>query len=310
MDFTTVLRPGTQQAHDILSSFYIMLGVAVFIFALVAGLVIYVSVRFRRREGDPEPKQFSENVKLEVLWIAIPTLIVIGLFVVTVRVMSVVNPPVLDRKPDLVVVAHQWWWELHYPQAGVTTANEVHLPVGRLLLLRLVSDDVVHDFWVPSLGKKVDIIPGHPNHLWLTINRPGTYLGTCDEFCGAQHAWMRIRVIAQPPEEFDSWLRHQELPASPPSTDQASKAVGIFMEKNCVNCHSISGLETSGRVAPDLTHLAGRETLASGVFANTPANLFMWLKNPQAIKPGCHMPDLHLSDDQVKYLEAYLGGLK
>jgi cytochrome c oxidase subunit 2 len=310
MDFTTVLRPGTQQANDILSAFYIMLGVAIFIFAVVAGLVIYVSIRFRRREGDPEPKQFSENVRLEVLWIVIPTLIVIGLFFVTVRLMSVVNPPVIERKPNLVVVAHQWWWELHYPQSGVTTANEVHLPVGSLQLLRLVSDDVVHDFWVPSLGKKVDIIPGHPNHLWLTIERPGTYLGTCDEFCGAEHAWMRILVIGQTPDEFEAWLRHQKQPIILPSTVPALNGVGIYMEKNCINCHSINGLETRGKVAPDLTHLASRQTLASGVFTNTPGNLFKWLKNPQAVKPGCHMPNLHLSDTEVNYLVAFLGGLK
>jgi cytochrome c oxidase subunit 2 len=308
--FTSVLKAGTQQASDILTSFYIMLGVAIFIFAVVAGLVIYVSVRFRQREGGPEPKQFTENVKLEVLWISIPTVIVIGLFLVTVKVMSEVNPPVLGHKPDLVVVAHQWWWELHYPESGVTTANEVHMPVGRLQLLRLVSADVIHDFWVPSLGQKIDIIPGHPNYLWLTIDRPGTYLGTCDEFCGAEHAWMRIRVIAQAPADFDAWLAHQETPASPPSSLPAINGIRVLMEKNCINCHSITGLSTRGRVAPDLTHLADRETLASGVFANTPANLFKWLKNPQAVKPGCKMPFFNLTDDEVNDLVAYLGGLK
>jgi cytochrome c oxidase subunit 2 len=310
MDFTSVLRPGTLQAQDILLAFYIMLGVAAFILAVVAGLVIYASVRFRYREGGPPAKQFSENVMLETVWIVIPSMIVLGLFFVTVKVMSVVNPPVMNHKPNLVVIAHQWWWELHYPEYGVTTANEIHLPVGRLLLLRLLSDDVIHDFWVPSLGKKVDIIPGHPNHLWLTIDRPGLYLGTCDEFCGAEHAWMRIRVIAQTPEDFDAWIKHQKRPASPPSTIQAMHGIEEFMEKNCINCHSISGLVTRGRVGPDLTHLASRQTLASGVFANTPANLFKWLKNPQAIKPGCHMPDLNLSDDEVSNLVAYLGGLK
>ncbi len=180
--FTSVLSPGSKQASDIFVSFYIMLGVAVFIFAIVAGLVVYATCRFRRREGR-EPKQFSENVRLEVLWISIPTFIVTGLFVVAVWIMSLVNPPVLGHKPDLIVVAHQWWWELHYPgkggpQSGVTAANEFHLPVGRRLLLRFESADVIHDFWVPSLGQKIDIIPGHPNHIWLTIEHPGTYLGT------------------------------------------------------------------------------------------------------------------------------------
>ncbi|MCG6980243.1 MAG: cytochrome c oxidase subunit II, partial [Deltaproteobacteria bacterium] len=146
---TSVLHPATKQAADILSSFYIVFGVSAFIFVIVAGLVVYVLIRFRRREGR-EPKQFSENVWLEVLWIAIPLLIVTGLFIVAVRVMSQVNPPVLGNKPDLTVVAHQWWWELHYPQSGVTAANEIHLPVGKHLLLRFESADVIHGFWVPS----------------------------------------------------------------------------------------------------------------------------------------------------------------
>ena len=174
--FTSVLTPGTKQASEILKSFYIMGGVAVFIFAIVAGLVAYVSIRFRRREGR-QPKQFAENVRLEALWISIPVLIVTGLFAVTVWVMAGVNPPVLGRKPDLTVVAHQWWWELHYAPSGVAAANEIHLPVGEKLLIRFKSADVIHGFWVPSFGQKIDIIPGHPNHLWLTVERPGLYLG-------------------------------------------------------------------------------------------------------------------------------------
>ncbi len=174
--FTSVLSPGTKQASDILRSFYIMTGVGAFIFFTVAGLVAYVSIRFRRREGR-EPRQFTENVRLEVLWISIPVLIVTGLLVVTFWVMARVNPPVFGKKPDLTVTAHQWWWELHYSPSGVTAANEIHLPVGKRLLLRFKSADVIHGFWVPSFGQKIDIIPGHPNYLWLTITRPGIYLG-------------------------------------------------------------------------------------------------------------------------------------
>lgn len=175
--FTSVLQPVTKEAFDILDSFYIALGVAAFIFVVVAGLVVYATIRFRRRKGRA-PKQFSENIPLEVLWISIPLLIVAGLFVVAVRTMYLVNPPVLGYKPDLTVVGHQWWWELHYPESGVTAANEIHLPVGKHLLLKFDSADVIHGFWVPSFGQKIDVIPGHPNYLWLTITRPGLYLGT------------------------------------------------------------------------------------------------------------------------------------
>ena len=307
--YTSVLQPATKQAADILGSFYIVLGVAAVIFAIVAGLTVYAVIRFRSRKGR-EPKQYSENVRLEVLWTTIPLLIVAGLFFVAVRVMSQVNPPALGKKPDLTVVAHQWWWELHYPQSGVTAANEIHLPVGRQLLLRLESADVIHGFWVPSFGQKIDVIPGHPNHVWLNITRPGLYLGTCNSFCGMAHAHMGIRVFAQSPEDFSAWLAHQRQPASPPSAAGAKKGAEVFREKNCVNCHSIAGLATRGRVAPDLTHVASRTTLASGTIANTPENLAKWLQDPQSVKKGVLMPDIGLKTDQIKYLTAYLEGLK
>jgi cytochrome c oxidase subunit 2 len=307
--FTSVLEPVTKEASDILSSFYIVLGVAAFIFVIVAGLVVYALIRFRRRKGR-EPKQFSENVWLEVLWISIPLLIVAGLFIVAVRIMSLVNPPVLGNKPDLTVVAHQWWWELHYPQSGVTAANEIHLPVGKHLLLRFESADVIHGFWVPSFGQKIDVIPGHPNYMWLTITRPGLYLGTCNSFCGMGHGHMRILVFVQSPEDFSAWLAHQRQPASPPSAVGAAKGAGVFREKNCVNCHSIAGLMTRGRVAPDLTHVGSRTTLAAGTLPNTPENLAKWLKNPQSVKKGVLMPDIGLNTDQITYLTAYLEGLK
>jgi cytochrome c oxidase subunit 2 len=305
--FTSILKPATKEASDILISFYIVLGVAAFIFVVVAGLALYALYRFRRREGR-EPKIFRENVRLEVLWISIPLFIVTGLFVVAVWIMALVNPPAHGHQPDLTVTAHQWWWELHYPKSGVTAANEIHLPAGKRQLLRFESADVIHGFWVPSLGKKIDVIPGHPNHLWLTLEQLGVYLGACSSFCGMGHGKMGIRAIVEAPGDFNTWLGSQQQPASPPSTAQAAKGAGVFMEKNCVNCHSIKGFAT-GHVGPDLTHVASRETLAAGTLSNTPENLSRWLKNPQAVK-DCNMPDIGLSDEQVGYLVAYLGGLK
>jgi len=307
--FTSVLQPGTKEATYILNSFYIVLVVAAVILVIVAGLVVYASIRFRRRQGR-EAKQYSENVPLEILWTSIPLLIVAGLFIITVKVMSLVNPPLLGHKPDLTVVAHQWWWELRYPQAGVTAANEIHLPVGKKLLLRFESADVIHGFWVPSLGQKIDVIPGHPNYLWLSITRPGLHLGICNSFCGMGHAHMRVRVFAQSSEDFSAWLAHQRQPASPPSEVGAANGVEIFKEKNCVNCHSIAGLMTRGRVAPDLTHVASRTTLAAGTLTNTPENLAKWLQNPASVKKGANMPNIALKPDQIQDLVAYLEGLK
>jgi cytochrome c oxidase subunit 2 len=306
--FTSVLTPATKQASDILTAFYIVLGVGAFILMIVAGLVVYASFGFRQRKGR-EPKEFRENVRLEVFWISVPLLIVTGLFIVAVVTMSLVNPPALGSKPDLTIVAHQWWWELRYAHPEATAANEIHLPLGTRQLLRFESADVIHDFWVPSLGKKIDIIPGHPNHLWLTLVRPGVYLGACNSFCGMGHGMMRIRAILESPGEFKAWLASQRKPAELPSSPAARKGIGVFVQKNCVNCHSIAGLMTTGRVAPDLTHVASRETLAAGTIPNTPGDLSRWLKDPQAIK-DCNMPDLGLSDDQVRDLVAYLGGLK
>jgi cytochrome c oxidase subunit 2 len=235
----------------------------------------------------------------------------LGLFLATIRVMHDVNPPASEaQKADLVSTAHQWWWELYYPGSGVRSANEIFLPVDRRLLLRLYSADVVHDFWVPSLGKKVDVIPNHPNHLWLDIDRPGTYLGTCDEFCGAEHAWMRIRVTGQTASEFSQWIEHQSKPAQSPAGAEALKGSRLFTVRTCANCHNIKGTPANGTIAPDLTHLASRVTIGTGVMTNTPKNLFRWIQDPQAIKPGCNMPTLHLPKSEVTALADYLGELK
>jgi cytochrome c oxidase subunit 2 len=310
MDATSVLHPATEQGQEILNLFYLMLGVAGLIFAVVSGLVVYACIRFRGKKGDPDPQPVTENRKLEITWTVIPSIIVLVLFLATVRVMHGVNPPAGEQKADLVVIAHQWWWELHYPSAGVTSANEFYLPVDRQELMRIYSADVDHDFWVPSLGKKVDAIPNHPNYLWLNIERPGTYLGTCDEFCGAEHAWMRIRVIAQVSADFDAWLKHQSEAAVAPSGLEAREGARLFGARTCANCHNIRGTPANGTIAPDLTHVADRATLGAGVLANTPPNLFRWIRNPQAIKPGCNMPNLHLPDSEITALTAYLGELK
>jgi len=212
MDTPSVLNPASPQARQVLDLFQIVLVVAGVIFSVVAGLVVAAAVRYRRRAGDPLPRQDEGDTRLELVWTVIPFLILVGLFGLSVRTMHAVDPPVHDRQPDLEVTAHQWWWEGHYPRTGVTVANEFHLPVGQTLLLRFHSGDVVHDWWVPRLGRKVDIFPNHPTHLWLEIDEPGTFLGTCDEFCGAEHAWMRIRVYGEtPPSQL------KVIPISPPA---------------------------------------------------------------------------------------------
>jgi cytochrome c oxidase subunit 2 len=353
----SVFNPGSPEAHAIADLFGVTLLICAAIFGVVCGLMVYSMVRFRGREGDAEPRQIAGHTRLEMAWTAVPLVIVAGLLALTFRTMGVVDPPA-DRAPDLVVVGHQWWWEVRYPskvagaaqpggQVGggdTVTANEIHVPVGRKLLVQIEATDVIHDFWVPELARKVDAVPGHPNHVWMEVTAPGTYLGACAEYCGAQHAWMRLKVIAQPAAEFDAWLAHEATPAplaggavdvggaagavatGGAGGDAVARGARIFQERTCIDCHAVQGLAGGGvlvagldgrsgvrgpaRVAPDLTHLASRTTLAAGAAKNTPGELARWLANPDAIKPGSHMPNLHLSEAQVNDLVAYFETLR
>ncbi len=310
MNLPSVLSPESPQAQTVLNLFWIILAVAGAIFLTVAGLVTVNIVRFRRgRTGNRLPRQFAGDVRLEILWTVVPLLIVTGLFVVAVRAMHSVQPPVHDRQPDLEVTAHQWWWEGHYPRTGVVTANEFHLPVDRTLLLRFRSGDVVHDWWVPELGRKIDIFPDRTTHLWMKIDRPGVYLGTCDEFCGAEHAWMRIRVYGQTESDYEAWTARQLRPPAPPATAAAGQGAGLFLSHTCVNCHTIAGMST-GTVGPDLTHVGSRQTLAAGALTNDAADMARWVQDAQSIKPECHMPSMWLSDAEARHVAAYLEGLR
>jgi cytochrome c oxidase subunit 2 len=307
----SVFRPSSPEAHAIADLFGVTLGICAVIFALVLALVAYSLLRFRRRDGDDaEPEQVHGNARLEVAWTVAPFLVLVGILALTARAMHTSDPPV-DRDPDIVVIGHQWWWEARYPAAGAYTANEIHIPVGKRVLVRLESADVVHDFWVPELGRKIDAVPGHPNHLWLEASAPGAYQGACAEYCGAQHAWMRILVIADEPAKFQLWLANEASPALQSVGEQAARGAEVFHDLTCVKCHAIGGTGADARVAPDLTHIASRRTLAAGaVDENTPANLAGWLKNPDYSKPGSHMPNLRLSDAQVNDLVTYFETLR
>jgi len=291
------------QGQAISNLFILTLLIATAILILVTGLVLYASFRYRRRPGEGEPKQVFGHRNLEIAWTAAPAVLLAVLAVLTLYTMRLADPTAAaSAQPDVVITGHQWWWEVRYPRSGLVTANEIHLPAGQKMLAEIDSADVIHSFWVPQLGRKMDAIPGRPNRLWLEAGTPGTYLGTCAEYCGTQHAWMRIRVIVQPPAEFDAW-RQQQLQAPPIPPGEASRGQKIFTQKTCIACH------TRG-IGPDLTHVGSRETLAAGVLENTPANMTRWLKNPQAVKPGSYMPNFNLTDAEVTELTAYLEASK
>jgi len=240
-----------------------------------------------------------------------PTLLLAFFFYQTVMTMNTVSPAVpKNSQPDVVITGHQWWWEVDYPSAHVVTANEVHLPVGKRLLMQMRSADVIHDWWVPELGNKIDLVPNMSNYLWLNIHKAGNYIGACSEFCGAQHAWMRINVIAQNESDFNKWLAANAKTPIAPTDSVAIHGSELFQSKTCASCHRIQGTAATFSVGPDLTHLASRQTLLTGLMENNENNLFKWVSHPQEVKPGAHMPDFNMDKDSVKAIVHYLEELK
>lgn len=304
--------PVSHQAHTIAALFIVVLILSAVVLAGVAGAVLFAAWRYRRKPGDSdEIRQIHGNRTLEIVWTGIPVAIVALLFVLTLVAMRGSDPAApADRTPDIILVGHQWWWEIRYPAAHVVTANDLRIPAGSPQLVELDAADVIHDFWVPRLSRKIDMVPGHPVRLWLTADSAGTYYGACAEYCGTEHAWMRLRVTAAPRDSFAQWLTAQQQPASPPSSDTAAAGAALFSQLTCVNCHAVRGANDTAHVGPDLTHLASRPTLAAERLTNTPENLRRWLAEPDVIKPGSYMPNLHLRDADLDRLVAYLETLR
>ncbi len=308
MPLGSVFSPHSPQVQAISALFAAFLVLAAVIFLIVAGLVGYSIVRYRARAGAPEPRQTFGSRKLEIAWTAIPLLIVTALFVFTVRTMASIDAPLApDQPPDVVITGHQWWWEARYPN-GADTANEIHIPAGRRLLARIESADVIHDFWVPQLARKIDAVPGRPSYLWIAADEPGTYSGACSEFCGMQHAWMRFRVIAETEAAFSAWLAHEAAPPPQPS-GEAVEGARIFQRQKCDDCHAISSSNTRPLIGPPLTHIASRHLLG-GDIPNTAENLTRWILTPQEIKPGNRMMNPRLLPTDVRPLGAYMESLR
>jgi len=299
--------PVTRQGLDVSNLFGLELIISALLLALVLGWLILALVRFRAAPGDTaEPAQVHGNRRLEIAWTVAPAITLTIVFILVIQTMNAVDAagPGAQR---LQVIGHQWWWEYQFPDLGVTTANELHLPVGTELTLELESRDVIHSFYVPRFGMMRDLVPGKTNRMALRIDRPGTYDGACTQYCGLQHAWMRQRIIAEPRDQFDAWIAAQRAPASP------SNAAGqqVFLRNTCVSCHAIRGLPASAQVGPDLTHFGSRQTLGAGVAENTPENLRQWLLNPHEIKPGVLMPGFgSLPEQDLSALVDFLEGLQ
>jgi cytochrome c oxidase subunit II len=302
-------------AHDINTVAFFVISITAAIFLIVAGLLTYSIVRFRVRPGDDgrEPPQVYGSNPIEFAWTTVPVLIVLVLILVTVRTIYTVQEP--PRPPGTLsvhVIAHQWWWEFHYPDLGVITANELHVPLSdpknpTPTFLDLESADVAHSFWVPRLAGKTDVIPNRKNRMWIDPRVAGTYLGQCGAYCGTQHALMLLRVIVEPRADFDKWVASQKQPP----VQNASVVHGrqVFESTACVSCHTIQGTAADGRFGPDLTHLMTRETIGAGVAMNTPDHLRVWVNDPNVMKPGALMPAMNLGDKDLNDLVAYLATL-
>ena len=300
MTGVVTLNPFSPQAAAISHLFVAILIILGLIFALVAGLVIYATFRYRDRPDAPEARQDFGSHRLEIAWTIGPILLLAVIALFMFRAMDASDPPITDQQADLRVTGHQWWWEVEYPKSGAITANEIHIPVGETLLVAVDSADVIHDFWVPELARKVDAVPGHQNHVWLRADRPGVYQGVCAEFCGSEHTWMRMIVVAEPRSDFEAWQTAQLATPAMPTSGAEGQGLQVLKDETCLNCHMISGLPGKKNIGPDLSHLAARRILASGAAVNDPENLYKWLKDPNSIKPESHMPNFQLSDESAR----------
>lgn len=306
----SIFNGASPQAEKIKSLDYGFIAAASLVLLLVVGLTVFITIRYRFKKDDAEPKQTAGNRKLEILMVGIPLILVIVFFFWSLNTMSAINPDRGRNKPEVIITGHQWWWQASYPGTTVNTANEIHLPVGKKILMQLEAADVIHDWWVPSLGGKMDMIPGMHNFLCVTIDKPGIYEGACSEFCGQQHAWMRIRVIAQTTADYERWLKEHALNASNPKDTIAKLGAALFMNASCGSCHNIKGTSANGMQGPDLTHFGSRQTMLTGMMDNTTDNINKWLTDPQKVKPGAHMPRFIFGPDSVRALTAYLKQLK
>ncbi|MEX2542191.1 MAG: cytochrome c oxidase subunit II [Trueperaceae bacterium] len=302
-----VLSPAGPAARSISSLWWVMLVLASVVCLVVFALLLLAVFRPRSPAGGRAPLGDGPFVVLG--GIVIPIVILVPLLLYSLGITAGLVRPAEDAV-TIEVIGHQWWWEVRYPDSGVVGANEIHVPAGRPVRLRLTSADVIHSFWAPGLQGKMDLIPGTVNDLWIEVDEVGIHSAKCAEFCGAQHANMRLLVVAESEESLGEWLSRRAQTPAPPREQVLRKGQEVFLSSACVNCHTVAGTSASGEVGPDLTHLASRMTLGAGTVANNRGNLGGWIVNSQAIKPGNRMPPMYLESADLQALLAYLESLE
>jgi cytochrome c oxidase subunit 2 len=311
-----MFSPHSPHARTLLGVSWYLFVVGGLIVIAVATAVVLLWLRNRSTtEGGADPiepvAEAGARGERAVRWLGIylPALILTVTFGVTIgAVIATANSGATPMTID--IVGRQWFWDVTYPGAGIRTANEIHIPVGTKVRLRLTSSDVVHSFWVPNLDRKMDVVPGHTNVLDIEADDPGTYQAECAEFCGIQHTRMRFLVVADTADAFQTWMHAEQQPSSQPSTAQEAQGLQTLLGSACAYCHTISGTNATGTVGPDLTHLGSRQQIGAGTLPNSPDDLGAWVLNPQHYKPGNHMPATDLDPEEIAAVVAYLESLK
>jgi cytochrome c oxidase subunit II len=303
------LEPTGPIAGRITELWWFLFTVATIVFIIVTILLIVALVK-RKKNVETTSNGNNGRARGYILFgTALTTIILIGTAIYSFIGFNVFAAPLNEPRYQLEFVGKQWWWEIRY-EGETIGANELHIPVGETVAIELVSDNVIHSFWVPQLAGKRDLMPGKTNTLYLRADEPGIYRGICAEFCGVQHALMGFVVVAEEVSEFEAWLEQQRSPISASVRETYVEGHAIFQNQGCAGCHAIRGTEANGHLGPDLTHLASRLTLGAGTLPNTRGHLGGWVVNAQAIKPGNYMPPQPLASNELQVLLDYLEALE
>jgi cytochrome c oxidase subunit 2 len=308
----SMVHPAGPAAAEIARIWWVMLGAFTAVFILVMMLMLVAILR------RPAASASAPTARSLPPWgrtgfivaggILLPVVVLTPLFIFSLLASARLHMP--KDALTIRVVGHMWWWEVRYPDSGIVTANEIHIPVGKPVRLELASADVIHSFWVPRLHGKRDMIPGVENVFWIQADKPGVYRGQCGEYCGTQHANMAFEVIALSPDEYDEWIDSQSAPTPVPETATTERGRQVFLTAGCKQCHAITGTAAVGNAGPDLTNVGSRRMIGGALLPNSRGNLAGWIADPQAIKPGIKMPRTYLEADDLQALVSYLESLK
>jgi cytochrome c oxidase subunit 2 len=311
-DIPSALDPQGPAAANIANLWWLLFWLGTAVFVIVTALLLFIVFTHRRPGEMMAPDLRAPEHRTWIWWggVIFPAIILSLTLFFTLRSHIALAYPPTPPALTIEVIGHMWWWEVRYPDHEVTTANEIYIPAGQPVNIRLTTNDVIHSFWVPELNGKIDMIPGKTNTLWLQAAEPGIYRGLCTEFCGLQHAKMQYLVIAVPPNAFAQRVEAQRQPAPAPTDETTRLGQQIFLGSACVYCHAIRGTNASGQLGPDLTHIASRRTLGAGILPNNRGTLGGWTINSQHIKPGNRMPPMNLSGAELQALLDYLATLR